>query len=72
MSSGKYFIEGFLNGFCAASQESHYCKTFLEWIILIIQFRRKYPIVNAQIRSDYKTCNRCVYGKEILCYKPLK
>ena len=55
----KYYIEAMLNGDCLMQQESKSCKTFIVFLITIIRFRLKYPIINAKIRNGYKDCNKC-------------
>lgn len=55
----KYYIEAMLNGDCLIPQESKSCKTFIVFLITIIKFRLKYPIINAKIRNGYKYCDKC-------------
>ena len=69
----KYYVEAMLNGFCPTSQESKCCKTFTGFLITIIKFRLKYPIINAKIRNGYKDCDKCNLGEnKPLCYPSRK
>ena len=63
----KYYVYAVLSGFCSLPQESKNCKTFIGFLITIIRFRLKYPIVNAEIRNGYKDCDKCNMGEN----KPL-
>ena len=55
----KYCVRAKLNGHCPILQEVKRCKTFIFFLITIIRFRLKYPIVDAEIRNGYKDCNKC-------------
>ena len=69
----KYYVEAILNGFCSMGQESKSCKTFIGFLITIIRFRLRYPIVNAKIRNGYKDCDKCNMGEnKPLCYSSRK
>lgn len=63
----KYYVEAILNGDCLMHQESKSCITFIGFLMTIIRFRLKYPIVNAKIRNGYKDCDKCNMGEN----KPL-
>lgn len=68
-----YYIEARLSGHCSISQESKSCKTFIEFLITIIRFKLKYPIVDAKIRNGYKDCDSCNLGEnKPLCYSSRK
>ena len=65
----KYYVEAFLSGYCTLPQEFKMCERFIEFLITIIRFRIKYPIVNAEIRNGYEDCNKCNMGEnKPLCY----
>ena len=69
----KYYVEARLNGCCSLPQETKNCKTFIGFLITIIRFRLKYPIVDAKIRNGYKDCNKCNMGEnKPLCYSSRK
>ena len=55
----KYYVDALLSGKCAFVQESKQCKSLLGFLITIVVFRFKYPIVNAMIRNGYQDCSRC-------------
>lgn len=64
-----YYIEARLSGWCATTQETKECKTFIEFLFYIIRFKIKYPIVDAKIRNGYKDCDNCNLADKPLCYK---
>lgn len=69
----KYYVEARLSGYCSISQASKRCKTFIGFLIIIIKFRLKYPIVDADIRNGYKDCDKCNLGEnKPLCYSSRK
>ena len=59
----KYYVEAKLNGNCLMQQESKSCKTLIGFLMTIIRFRLKYPIVNAKIRNGYNNCDKCNMGE---------
>lgn len=65
----KYCVTGRLNGYCKMNQACKYYNTLIGWIISIIIFRFKYPIVDATIRNGYSDCEKCVHGGDLLCSK---
>lgn len=69
----KYYVEAMLNGHCLTQQKSKSCKTFISFLITIIRFRLKYPIVNAKIRNGYKDCDKCNMSEnKPLCHSSRK
>lgn len=65
----KYGVEARLSGCCSISQASKRCKTFIGFLITIVIFRLKYPIVDAVIRNGYMDCDKCNLGEnKPLCY----
>ena len=63
----KYYVEAVLSGYCSLPQETKICKRFIGFLITIIRFKIKYPIVNAKIRNGYNDCDKCNMGEN----KPL-
>lgn len=69
----KYFVEARLNGFCSVNQANKSCKTLIGFLITLIIYRMKYPIVDAGIRNGYRDCKKCNLGEwKPLCYDDVK
>lgn len=65
----KYCVRARLSGCCYIVQKSKRCKTLIGFLITIIMFRLKYPIVDADVRNGYKDCSKCNFGEtKPLCY----
>lgn len=65
----KYIVSARLSGICAMDQETAVCKSFIGFIFTVIKFRLKYPIVDAQIRNGYESCEKCNMGEnKPFCY----
>ena len=69
----KYYIEARLNGDCLTAQETATCKSIIGFLLTIIVFKLKYPIVDAKIRNGYRMCDKCNLGEnKPLCYESRK